>query len=283
MDRKSIWVLAGILIVAAGCAPKADAPKDVAAIKALAVAWGPAITAGNAAALTEQFADGAIRLPPNGPIQVGKEAILSSLRAFLDLYSVEEVDVAEDVRVVGDLAFARGTGASKSTPKLPGAAVIDDKGKWVSVYRRQSDGSWKIVIDIWNSDLPAIQTLSPGSSDEQALLQLEQDWTAAWLKQDAAAIDAILAEGYVENANGQTTPKKQYVADMKAGIYKVESSEASDMRAVVFGDQAVVNGSSTSKYTMRGKDASGKSRWTDVYEKRDGRWRAVVSYIVKIE
>ena len=283
MDRKSIWVLAGILIVAAGCAPKADAPKDVAAIKALAVAWGPAITAGNAAALTEQFADGAIRLPPNGPIQVGKEAILSSLRAFLDLYSVEEVDVAEDVRVVGDLAFARGTGASKSTPKLPGAAIIDDKGKWVSVYRRQSDGSWKIVIDIWNSDLPAIQTLSPGSSDEQALLQLEQDWTAAWLKQDAAAIDAILAEGYVENANGQTTPKKQYVADMKAGIYKVESAEASDMRVVVFGDQAVVNGSSTSKYTMRGKDASGKSRWTDVYEKRDGRWRAVVSYIVKIE
>jgi len=205
------------------------------------------------------------------------------LRAFLDLYSVEEVDVVEDVRVVGDLAFARGTGASKSTPKVPGAAVIDDKGKWVSVYRRQSDRSWKIIVDIWNSDLPPVQTFSPGSADEQALLQLERDWTAAWLKQDAAAMDAILAEGYVENANGQTTPKKQYVADMKAGIYKVESSEASDMRAIVFGDHAVVNGSSTSKYTMRGKDASGKSRWTDVYEKRDGRWRAVVSYIVKIE
>jgi len=283
MYRKGIWVLAAILIVAAGCAPKADAPADVATIKAMAVAWGPAITAGDAAALTEQFADGAIRLPPNGPIQVGKEAILSSLRAFLDLYSVEEVDVVEDVRVVGDLAFARGTGASKSTPKVPGAAVIDDKGKWVSVYRRQSDRSWKIIVDIWNSDLPPVQTFSPGSADEQALLQLERDWTAAWLKQDAAAMDAILAEGYVENANGQTTPKKQYVADMKAGIYKVESSEASDMRAIVFGDHAVVNGSSTSKYTMRGKDASGKSRWTDVYEKRDGRWRAVVSYIVKIE
>ena len=283
MDRKGIWVLAAILIVAAGCAPKADAPADIAAIKAMAVAWGPAITAGDAAALTEQFADGAIRLPPNGPIQVGKEAILSSLRAFLDLYSVEEVDVVEDVRVVGDLAFARGTGASKSTPKVPGAAVIDDKGKWVSVYRRQSDRSWKIIVDIWNSDLPPVQTFSPGNADEQALLQLERDWTAAWLKQDAAAMDAILAEGYVENANGQTTPKKQYVADMKAGIYKVESSEASDMRAIVFGDHAVVNGSSTSKYTMRGKDASGKSRWTDVYEKRDGRWRAVVSYIVKIE
>jgi uncharacterized protein (TIGR02246 family) len=283
MDRKSIWVLAGILIVAAGCAPKADAPKDVAAIKALAVAWGPAITAGDAAALTEQFADGAIRLPPNGPIQVGKEAILSSLRAFLDLYSGEEVDVVEDVRVVGDLAFARGTGASKSTPKVPGAAVIDDKGKWVSVYRRQSDGSWKIVVDIWNSDLPVVQTLSPGSADEEALLQIERDWTAAWLKQDPVALDSIMADGFVENSMGQATTKKQFIADMKAGIYKVESTEASDMRAVVFGDHAVVNGISTSKYTMRGKDDSGKSRWTDVYEKRDGRWRAVVSYIVRIE
>jgi uncharacterized protein (TIGR02246 family) len=283
MDRKSIWVLAAILIVAAGCAPKADATADVAAIKAMGAAWGPAITAGDAAALTEQFAGGAIRLPPNGPIQVGKEAILSSLRAFLDLYSVEEVDVVEDVRVVGDLAFARGTGASKSTPKVPGAAVIDDKGKWVSVYRRQSDRSWKIIVDIWNSDLPPVQTLSPGSADEEALLQIERDWMAAWLKQDAVVMAGILADGYVENRLGQTTTKAQMIADLKAGVYKVESAEASDMRAVVFGDHAVVNGIGTSKYTMRGKDASEKTRWTDVFEKRDGRWRAVFTYSVTME
>jgi uncharacterized protein (TIGR02246 family) len=283
MNRWSIGVLAAILIVAAGCAPKADAPADVAAIKAMGAAWGQAQTAGDAAALSDQYAGDAVRLVPNAPIQVGKEAIHSAFRTFLDRYSAEEVDVVEDVRVVGDLAFARGIYTAKATPKVPGAAVLDDKGKWLTTYRRQSDGSWKIVVDIWNSDLPVVQTLSPGSADEEALLQMERDWTAAWLKQDAAAMDAILSEGYVENANGQTTPKKQYVADMKAGIYKVESAEASDMRVVVFGDQAVVNGSSTSKYTMRGKDASGKSRWTDVYEKRDGRWRAVVSYIVKIE
>jgi len=283
MDRKSIWVLAAILTLAAGCAPKADAPADVAAIKATVAAWGTAITAGDAAALTEQFADSAVRLAPNGPIQVGKEAIHSSLRAFLDLYSVEEVDVAEDVRIVGDLAFARGTGISKSTPKVPGAAVVDDKGKWVSVYRRQPGGSWKIVVDIWNSDLPPVQTLSPGSADEQALLQIERDWAAAWLKQDAAALDAILADGYVENEQGQTTTKAQMIAAFKAGIYKVESEEVSDIRVVVFGDHAVVNGMTASKQTLRGKDASGKSRWTDVLEKRDGRWRAVTTYIVKIE
>ena len=284
MNRWSIGVLAVILIVAAGCAPKADAPEDVAAIKAMADAWGPAESAGDAAALTAQYADGAVQLPANGPIRVGKEAILSAFRTdFRQYIHGAALDVAEDVRVVGDLAFARGTYTTKVTPKVPGAAVIDDKGKWLTAFRRQADGSWKIVVDIWNSDLPVVQTLSPGSADEQALLQIERDWMAAWLKQDAAVLDGILADGFVENYQGKATAKKQYIADMKAGIYKLESAEVVDMRAVVFGDQAVVNGISVTKGTTRGKDDSGKKRWTDVYAKQDGRWRAVVSYIVNIE
>jgi len=282
MDRKSIWVLAAILTLVAGCAPKADAPKDVAAIKAMAEEWDQAETAGDAAALSEQFANGAVRLAPNGPIQVGKEAIHSALRTYFDQYSDQAVNVTEDVRVVGDLAFARGTYASKSTPKVPGAAVVDDKGKWLTAYRRQAGGSWKIVVDIWNTDMPVAQVLSPGSADEQALLQVERDWAAAWQKMDATALEGILADGFVENEQGQTTTKAQIIADLKAGVYKVESVEVSDMRVVVFGDHAVANGISTSKYTMRGKDVSEKTRWTDVFEKRDGRWRAVFTYSVVI-
>jgi len=231
----------------------------------------------------EQFADNSVRLPPNDRIVVGKEAIRSNLQAFVDRYSQTEVDVAEDIQVVGDLAFARGTGTAKVTPRVPGAAIFEDKGKWVDVYQRQPDGSWKMIVDIWNSDLPPVQVLVPASADEEALLQIERDWMAAWLKQDSVAMEAILADGFVENYRGKITMKKQYIADMKAGIYKLESTEASDMRAVVFGDQAVVNGVSVIKGTMRGKDDSGKSRWTDVFEKRDGRWRAVLSYAFKIE
>ena len=46
MNRKGIWVLAVIMMVAAGCAPKADNPKDVAAIKEMSTAWGQAATKG---------------------------------------------------------------------------------------------------------------------------------------------------------------------------------------------------------------------------------------------
>ena len=283
MSRKGIWILAAILIVAAGCAPKADNPKDVAAIKAMQTAWGQAATKGDVAALVGQFADDAVRLFPNAPMIVGKEAISRGIEETIARYRQEETDVAEDVRVVGDLACARGTYVYKATPKVPGEAVLDDKGKFVDIYRRQPDGSWKIVVDIPNSDLPAIQTLAPSTSDELALLQLERDWSAAWLNQDAGVLDGILADSYLENLQGKITTKSQLLAEVKSGIYKVESLEASDMRVVVFGDHAVVNGLTASKGVVRGKEISEKRRWTDTFEKQDGRWRAVFTHFINIE
>jgi len=283
MSRKGIWILAAIMIVAAGCGPKADNPKDVAAIKAMSTAWSTAQTAGDVAALTGLFADDAVRLFPNTPMIVGKEAIGRPLEEAAARYRQEEVDVAEDVRVVGDLAYARGTYVYKATPKVPGEAVIDDKGKWVTVYRRQSDGSWKIIIDIPNSDLPAVQTLAPSTPDELALLQLERDWSAAWTNQDAGVLDGILADSYLENLQGKITTKSQLLAEVKSGIYKVEALEASDMRVVVFGDHAVVNGLTASKGVVRGQAISEKRRWTDTYEKQDGRWRAVFTHYINIE
>ena len=33
--------------------------------------------------------------------------------------------------------------------------AVEDAGKGLHVYRRQSDGSWKLMLDIWNRDRPA--------------------------------------------------------------------------------------------------------------------------------
>ncbi|MBA2471329.1 MAG: hypothetical protein H0V41_03460 [Pseudonocardiales bacterium] len=46
----------------------------------------------------------------------------------------------------GDLAYSTGTYAFANPPI--------DKGKFVDVWKKQADGSWKAVIDIFNSDLP---------------------------------------------------------------------------------------------------------------------------------
>lgn len=61
----------------------------------------------------------------------------------------------------------------------------------------------------------------------------------------------------------------------------MESSEVSDMRALVFGDQAVVNGTTVTKGTTKGLYSAGTYRWTDIFQKRDGRWWPVSSYSTK--
>ena len=53
----------------------------------------------------------------------------------------------------GDLAYIRGNYSLKMTP--PGAASTADRGKFIEIWRKQPDGSWKIKCDIFNSDLPA--------------------------------------------------------------------------------------------------------------------------------
>ena len=54
----------------------------------------------------------------------------------------------------GDLAYSQGTYAVTATdPKTK--KVIMEKGKYVEVYKKQPDGSWKIVEDINNADAPA--------------------------------------------------------------------------------------------------------------------------------
>ena len=140
-----------------------------------------------------------------------------------------------------------------------------------------------MIMDIWSSDLPVVETLAPASADELALLQIERDWSTAWLKQEAVALDAILADEFIENWRGEISTKAKVLANIKAGIYKVEACENSDMRVVVFGDHAVVNGLNRGKQALRGKDIEGADRWMDTFIKRDGRWRPVFSHLIKVE
>ncbi|MCX6635202.1 MAG: DUF4440 domain-containing protein, partial [Acidobacteria bacterium] len=53
----------------------------------------------------------------------------------------------------GDVAYSHGTYAM--TMNDAKGKPVNDKGKFVTVYRKQPDGKWKVVADIINSDLPA--------------------------------------------------------------------------------------------------------------------------------
>jgi ketosteroid isomerase-like protein len=98
------------------------------------------------------YADDARVLPPNQATVTGTEAIAALLRSAGPIREYELTILAIEGR--NDLAYVHG--AYQMTVMPPGAAeAVGDKGKYVEIWRKQRDGSWKVVLDIFNSDLPA--------------------------------------------------------------------------------------------------------------------------------
>jgi ketosteroid isomerase-like protein len=274
-------ILVFLAMLAFACGPKVNAPADVQAIKGMDASFDKPYNAGDAEALVSaNYTNDAVRMEPYQKALVGKDAIRTSFQKFFDQYAAEGRDVTEDVRVSGDLAVVRGTYEGKSNLKAGGFSA-QEKGKWVGAYQRQPDGSWKCFWDISNSDLPVGDAL-PLGLEEQALLQIERDWANALQKGDVAFLEKILGKDWIVNADGQVLSKKQDLADVKGKILKYESIAFSDMKAIVLGETAIVNGFDTEKSSNRGKDTSGKYRWTDIFAKRDGRWQCVVTYSTKV-
>jgi ketosteroid isomerase-like protein len=267
-------VLALAALCAPACSPKVNDPADVQAVKDTAPAYDKFANASDAAGLASQFyAANGIRMDPNQPASAGTEAIRAALEKSYAQSSESIRNVIDDVRVAGGFAAAKGTFEGTSTPKAGGTAV-PVKGKFVTLYEKQADGSWKAVWDIYNSDLPAPGATADGA-DEKAIRQIEEDWAAAMVKGDLAVLESNLAKEWTLTEDGQTTTRAQALAAFKSGAYKLESAVVRDMNVHVVGDAAIATMMVETKGTFMGKPVPAASRSTDFFVKRDGRWQAV--------
>lgn len=121
-----------------------------------------------------------------------------------------------------------------------------------------------------------------GSAGKE-LLKLEQQWGDALVKLDLAFLDRILAEDYLFTSPlGEVLTKSQMLAELKSGEDVVSSVVNHDMKVRVYGDAAVVNGHSTYKEAVQGKDISGEYRWTDTWIKKVGRWQCVADHASRV-
>jgi uncharacterized protein (TIGR02246 family) len=101
------------------------------------------------------YADDAQFLPANHPAIVGRLAIQQAFEILLATGLQKLVLRTDKIQVAGD--FAYGIGKHQMTIKTATGAEIHDEGKYLVIYRRQQDGQWRAVADIFNSDLPAPQ------------------------------------------------------------------------------------------------------------------------------
>jgi ketosteroid isomerase-like protein len=59
----------------------------------------------------------------------------------------------------GEMAWVRGT--YELTMNDASGKPIDDRGKYLEVWEKQTDGNWKCAADMWNSDLAASASAPP--------------------------------------------------------------------------------------------------------------------------
>jgi ketosteroid isomerase-like protein len=113
----------------------------------------------------------------------------------------------------------------------------------------------------------------------EALTNLENRWVDALVKSDTATLDSIFADTYVDtDEHSQRSDKAGVLSVLKSGELKLESIKLSDMQVHVYGDAAVVIGSSAQAGNFKGQALAPKVIFTDTFIKRNGKWRAVASH-----
>ena len=134
-----------------------------------------------------------------------------------------------------------------------------------------------VVLLILSACLLAAQ--NQGSAVEQDLMRIEKEMLAAALKGATSPSERYLADNYIfTGPDGLVISKAQSIEDLKSGNLKLQAASLDDTKVQVYGNTAIVTYASNDKGTYKGKDISGKTRWTDVFVKQKGRWMIVASH-----
>ncbi len=124
---------------------------DEAAIRAASAAWSQSATAKDLDKAVSFYADDAVILPDKAPAVRGQEDFRKNWAPLLALpgpglsWKTGSLEVAHS----GDIAYETGVYVFITTDK--NGKSTDTKGKYVVVWKKQTDGSWKVVVDTDNT------------------------------------------------------------------------------------------------------------------------------------
>ena len=112
--------------------------------------WSRAAVAKDLDRTVSFYTEGALVLPPNRPAVTTRDGIRNLWKGFLDsLTEISWTTTRVETARSGDMAYV--TGTYRMTMK----DGTKDRGKFLDVWKKQADGSWKVAVDMVNSDISA--------------------------------------------------------------------------------------------------------------------------------
>ena len=134
------------------------------------------------------------------------------------------------------------------------------------------------LIAIFSGCSESARPEDPGARKvaEEQIIQLEKEWTEAGPKGDIGLFERIASDDYViVDVDGSIRTKQAEIANFRKE--KQTGQTMDDVKVRVYGDMAVVVGRFTIAGTYAGESNNFAARFTDVWFKRDGRWRVASS------
>jgi len=115
--------------------------------------FGEGIRKGDAASVGALYTEDALLMPPNFEMIRGRSSTQDFWGGAIKMGLKDAVLTTAELTDLGTVVHEVGNYALKIQPE--GQAAFEDKGKYVVLWKKMSDGSLKLHRDIWNSSLPA--------------------------------------------------------------------------------------------------------------------------------
>ena len=115
---------------------------------------------------------------------------------------------------------------------------------------------------------PALATLEP--------IKLEDEWTTALIKRDAATFESLLAPKFVYTEDASVMNRGEVIKSVN-GPDRVEWARNEGMRVHDFGDVQVITGVLHLRGHGKGRAFDRRYQFTDTWQRRNGRWQIIAA------
>lgn len=148
---RTVWIAGLAVLAIAGCRATANPDAVEATLRDADLAFAKATADSGADGWVSYFADDGVMFRPGGVIQ-GKDSIQAVVTAWFadDTFSLTWQPTYAEGSATGDLGYTYGR--YQSTGRDAAGAVTRGTGSYVTVWRKQTDGTWKVALDIGNPD-----------------------------------------------------------------------------------------------------------------------------------
>ena len=121
------------------------------------------------------------------------------------------------------------------------------------------------------------------TEDEREIRRLDREWNEAYPRRDLAALGRVLADDWsCIDGRGLRITKEELLERVRTAPPQFDEHRFDEFSLRLFGDAAVVTGRLSGSDTDEGGCFRFSQRFTRVYARRGGAWRAIATQVTPV-